>query len=148
MTMQARYKARPDCEPEKPRPRTQALMHILAASALVWRSSHGFEATLSPEPILNKDSAAAGGPDAFPPLPVPPVGDDWPGWAATQRDDRYNLWLSHVQFHMIPSFTEVGFEKRQIPPSVLSRLQEYVIAACQPASLECCKVLTARDPMR
>lgn len=43
---------------------------------------------------------------------------DWDGWKYSWRDDRFNMFLSHLQFHMIPNFTEVGFHKTKIPVSM------------------------------
>jgi hypothetical protein len=41
-------------------------------------------------------------------VPRPP--DDWDGWRYKWRDDRFNLWLGHLQFHVVPNFTVTGFE--------------------------------------
>ena len=41
-------------------------------------------------------------------IPMPP--DTWPGWKLKQRDDRFNEWLAYLQFHLVPNFTEVGFQ--------------------------------------
>ena len=50
------------------------------------------------------------------PLPVvPAVGDTWDGWKYKWRDDRFNLWLGHLQFHLVPNFTRTGFELVDTP---------------------------------
>eukprot|EP00041_Stephanoeca_diplocostata_P006068 m.74220 g.74220 ORF g.74220 m.74220 type:complete len:292 (-) comp16157_c0_seq1:356-1231(-) len=55
-------------------------------------------------------------------LSAPRPDADWDGWKYSWRDDRFNMFLSHLQFHMIPNFTEVGFEKTRIPGDVLDVL--------------------------
>lgn len=58
-------------------------------------------------------------------LPVPDLPASAGGHHQLEyRDDRYNYWLSHVQFHLVPNFTSVGFEKRRMPPGVHKRLAE------------------------
>mmetsp|Transcript_8490 Transcript_8490/g.21777 ORF Transcript_8490/g.21777 Transcript_8490/m.21777 type:complete len:292 (+) Transcript_8490:70-945(+) len=46
-------------------------------------------------------------------VPLPP--HDWEGWKFTWRDDRFNMWLGHLQFHTVPNFTTTGFEMVDIP---------------------------------
>lgn len=49
-------------------------------------------------------------------VPEPPL--DWEGNKYKWRDDRFNLWLSHLQFHNVPNFTEVGFGLVDMPASL------------------------------
>ncbi len=44
------------------------------------------------------------------PRTAPPVDDAWPGWNTVYRDDRFNHFLSHLQFHLVPNFTETGYQ--------------------------------------
>jgi hypothetical protein len=37
----------------------------------------------------------------FPIYDVPPVDDDWFGYQLTERDDRFNAFLSHIQVRYI-----------------------------------------------
>eukprot|EP00051_Salpingoeca_urceolata_P017441 m.237484 g.237484 ORF g.237484 m.237484 type:complete len:337 (+) comp18954_c0_seq2:1511-2521(+) len=58
------------------------------------------------------------------PTEVPPVPDDWPQWAWTDRSDRFNSMLSHLQFHLVPKLTPTGFEKQRMPPDVFEMLRD------------------------
>jgi len=59
-------------------------------------------------------------------IPTPPP--DWPGWQYKWRDDRYNLWLGHLQWHMVPNFTTTGFELVDTPPLLQADLKRVLEA--------------------
>lgn len=62
---------------------------------------------------------------------VPPLPDDWEGWKYKWRDDRWNQWLAYAQFHMVPNFTEHGYEMVPMPVDVHTELKEYLESAMQ-----------------
>lgn len=58
----------------------------------------------------------------------PPVAEDWAGWRLEERDDRYNAFLSHFQFHMMPAMSPVGFAVVKTPEHVHSKLKDFLDA--------------------
>jgi hypothetical protein len=40
---------------------------------------------------------------------VPRPGPDWRGWQMVNREDRFNWFLSHIQFHMVPVRSSPSF---------------------------------------
>eukprot|EP00035_Acanthoeca_spectabilis_P005981 m.119363 g.119363 ORF g.119363 m.119363 type:complete len:293 (+) comp13292_c0_seq2:36-914(+) len=55
---------------------------------------------------------------------VPHPATDWEGWRYKWRDDRFNLWLGHLQFHVVPNFTKTGFEMVDIPGNIHAEMLE------------------------
>lgn len=54
---------------------------------------------------------------------VPQVSKDWVGWEATGRDTRYNHFLGHIQYHLVPNFTETGYAMVDMPAHIYTELQ-------------------------
>ncbi len=83
------------------------------------------ECASAPEGASNRPAATT----------VPAVAAHWPGWKATFRDDRYNQFLSHIQFHALHNFTQVGYELMDVPADVLSDLQAVLRAGLSSAEI-------------
>eukprot|EP00045_Choanoeca_perplexa_P003861 m.34031 g.34031 ORF g.34031 m.34031 type:complete len:304 (-) comp12268_c0_seq2:72-983(-) len=79
-------------------------------------------AVIASQPSAHADAADEAATPAFTLGTVPPLPPTWPGWEHLFRDDRYNQHLSHIQFHLVPNFTETGFLVQDTPPDVHKRL--------------------------
>ena len=62
---------------------------------------------------------ATSGTAASPWQRVPAVDSTWRGWAAQQRDDRYNEWLAWIQFHKLRF---VAIRLRCVPSDATARV--------------------------
>jgi len=58
-------------------------------------------------------------------VPEPPA--EWIGWKYTWQDDRFNHWLSWLQFHCVKNFTVTGFEMVDTPPHIHAKLEKALL---------------------